>query len=64
VIHCRSSWKTIDTVEMATLESVARFNHPRLLEPIDYIPPAESEANYYAARATRETQTTEQLTAA
>jgi putative transposase len=64
VIHRRSSWKTIEAVEMATLEWVAWFNHQRLLEPIGYIPPAEAEAHYYAAIATRETETTEQLTPA
>lgn len=48
VIHRRSSWKTIEAVEIATLEWVAWFNHQRLLEPIGYIPPAEAEANYYA----------------
>jgi putative transposase len=64
LIHRRSSWKTIEAVEMATLEWVAWFNHQRLLEPIGYIPPAEADANYYAALATRETQTTEQLTPA
>lgn len=48
VIHRRSPWKTIEAVEIATLEWVAWFNHQRLLEPIGYIPPAEAEANYYA----------------
>jgi hypothetical protein len=28
------------------------FNNRRLLEPIGNIPPAEAEANYYAARET------------
>ena len=64
VIHRRSSWKTIEAVEMATLEWVAWFNHQRLLAPIGYIPPAEAEANYYAALATRKTETNEQLTPA
>jgi putative transposase len=64
VIHRRSSWKTIENVEMATLEWVAWFNHQRLLEPIGYIPPAEAEANYYAAKATKEAQTAAQLTPA
>jgi putative transposase len=64
VIHRRSSWKTIEAVEIATLEWVAWFNHQRLLEPIRYVPPAEAEADYYAALATGETQTTEQLTPA
>ena len=49
VIHRRPTWKTIESVEIATLEWVAWFNHQRLLEPIGYIPPAEAERNYYEA---------------
>jgi putative transposase len=47
VIHKRAPWKTKESVELATLEWVAWFNHHRLLEPIGNIPPAEAEANYY-----------------
>jgi putative transposase len=47
LIHRRAPWKTKESVELATLEWVAWFNHSRLLEPIGYIPPAEAEANYY-----------------
>ncbi|BBL70871.1 hypothetical protein MoryE10_14770 [Methylogaea oryzae] len=47
LIHRRAPWKTKETVELATLEWVAWFNHRRLLEPIGYIPPAEAEANYF-----------------
>jgi putative transposase len=47
VIHRRSSWKTREEVELATLEWVSWFNHHRLLEPIGYVPPAEAEAAYY-----------------
>jgi transposase InsO family protein len=47
LIHHRAPWKTRESVELATLEWVAWFNHHRLLEPIGYIPPAEAEANYY-----------------
>jgi putative transposase len=36
-------------VEYATLEGVDGFNNRRLLEPIGNIPPAEAEANFYAA---------------
>ena len=36
-------------MEFATLEWVDWFNHRRLLEPIGNIPPAEAEANFYAA---------------
>jgi putative transposase len=30
------------------------FNHRRLLETIGNMPPAEAEANYYAATATKD----------
>lgn len=52
VIHRRTSWQTVESVELATLTWVAWFNHHRLLEPIGYIPPAEAEANYYRALKT------------
>ena len=48
VIHRRTSWHTIQAVELATLEWVDWFNNRRLLEPIGNIPPAEAEAAYYA----------------
>ena len=47
VIYRRSPWKTLEAVELATLEWVAWFNHHRLLEPIGNVPPAEAEAAYY-----------------
>ncbi|WP_156429540.1 IS3 family transposase, partial [Burkholderia sp. TSV86] len=46
LIH-RRTWKTRESVELATLQWVAWFNHHRLMEPLGYIPPAEAEANYY-----------------
>ena len=49
VIHRRGPWKNLDAVEFSTLEWVDWFNHRRLLEPIGNIPPAEAEAQYYAA---------------
>jgi putative transposase len=48
VIHRRSSWKSFEDVEFATLNWVHWFNHKRLLEPIGNIPPAEAESRYYA----------------
>ena len=42
-----SPWKTVESLELATLEWVTWFNHQRLLEPIGYIPPAEAEDRYY-----------------
>lgn len=48
VIRRRSSWKTVEEVEMETLKWVDWFNNRRLLGPIGNIPPAEAEGNYYA----------------
>ncbi len=49
VIHRRGPWRSFEAVEYATLEWVDWFNTCRLLEPIGNIPPAEAEANFYAA---------------
>ena len=49
VIHRRGPWRSFEAVEYATLEWVDWFNNRRLLEPIGNIPPAEVEANFYAA---------------
>ena len=49
VIHRRGPWRSFEAVEYATLEWVDWFNSRRLLEPIGNIPPAEAEANFYAA---------------
>ena len=52
VIHRRGPWRSFDAVEYATLESVDWFNNRRLLEPIGNMPPAEAQANFYAALET------------
>ena len=52
VIHRRGPWRSFEAAEYATLEWVDWFNTRRLLEPIGNIPPAEAEANYYAALET------------
>ena len=44
VIHRRGPWRSFEAVEW-----VDWFNNRRLLEPIGNIPPAEAEANFYAA---------------
>ena len=54
VIHRRGPWRSFDAVEYATLEWVDWFNNRRLLEPIGNVPPAEAEANFYAALETSE----------
>jgi transposase InsO family protein len=48
VIRPRGPWRSLEAVELATLEWVDWFNNRRLLEPIGHIPPAEAEARYYA----------------
>jgi putative transposase len=50
VIHRRGPWRTMEAVELATLDWVDWFNNRRLLEPIGNIPPVEAEANYHAQR--------------
>ncbi len=50
VIWRQRSWPSVSAVEMATLRWVDWYNNQRLYGPIGYIPPAEAEANYYAAK--------------
>jgi len=52
VIHRRGPWRSFEAVEHATLEWVDWFHNRRLIEPIRNIPPAEAEANFYAALGT------------
>ena len=62
VIGSRGPGKNLDAVRFATLEWVEWFNHRRLLEPLDYLPPVQFEEEYYrqAAPGRRaSTQTTE-----
>jgi len=47
VIRRRGPWRSLETVEFATLDWVDWFNNRRLFEPIGTIPPAEAEARYY-----------------
>lgn len=47
LIHRRAPWKMRESVELATLEWMAWYNHHRLMKPLGYIPPAEAETNYY-----------------
>ena len=51
VIRRQGPWRTIETVEVATLTWVDWFNHRRLLGPIGFVPPAEYEARYYEQAA-------------
>ena len=51
VIHKRASWKSLEDVEMATLEWVDWYNNRRLMGPIGYIPPAEKELLHWQLHA-------------
>lgn len=51
LIEHRGPWRTMQAVELATLQWVDWFNHRRLLEPIGNIPPAEAEERYYRQSA-------------
>ncbi len=48
VIHRLGPWKSADAVEWETLKWVDWFNNRRLLEPIGYITPTETEEAFYA----------------
>ena len=47
VINRRGPWRTVEAVELATLDWVDWFDHSRLLAPIGYVPPVEREEQYY-----------------
>jgi putative transposase len=48
LIRRRGPWRSIDDVEIATLEYLDWFNHRRLHGEIGFVPPAEHEAAYHA----------------
>ncbi|HET9896761.1 MAG TPA: IS3 family transposase [Streptosporangiaceae bacterium] len=50
LIRKRGPWKTIDDIEIATMEWVDWYNSRRLHTSIGNIPPVEYEDNYYAAQ--------------
>ena len=54
LFHRRVPWKSIESVELVTLQWVHWFTHERLLAPIGHIPPAETEANYWQELASDE----------
>jgi putative transposase len=47
LIRRRGPWRSLDAVELATMEWVDWYNNQRLFEAIGDIPPAEAEANHY-----------------
>ena len=50
MIRQRGPWRSLEDIEIATLEWVWWFNHHRLLEPLGYLPPAEYEDAFYRRR--------------
>ena len=52
VIHHQGPWRSLEAVEVATMNWVDWFNNRRLLGSIGDIPPAEAEANHHALEAT------------
>jgi putative transposase len=48
LIRRRGPWRSVDHVELATLEWVHWWNHGRLHSTCNYLPPAEYEALYYS----------------
>lgn len=46
LIRKKGPWKSVEAVELATLDWVHWFNNYRLMEPLGYVPPAEFESEY------------------
>ncbi len=54
LIKTRGPWRTVDQVEVATLEWVDWFNHRRLYGHCDDLPPVEYEALHYRDHRTQQ----------
>jgi putative transposase len=57
LIRQQGPWRTVEQVELATLEWVWWFNNQRLHSELGYRTPAEVEATYYAGLESPETAT-------
>ena len=51
VMRPKGGWKSVSDVEIAVAEYIDWFNHRRLHGEIGLVPPAEFEANHWAAPA-------------
>ena len=60
LIRRRGPWRTLDDVEIATLEWVDWFNNTRLHTELGDIPPAEHETNHYRQNPTSTTLETKE----
>ena len=50
LIRAQGPWRSLEAVELATLEWTDWFNNRRLLEPIGNVPPVEYEHAYYLSQ--------------
>ena len=57
LIRRRGSWRTVEQVELATLEWVWWWNNQRLHSELSYQTPVEVETAYYAGLESPETAT-------
>ena len=48
LIRARGTWRTVEQVELATLEWVWWWNNQRLHSELDFRTPIEAETEYYA----------------
>jgi hypothetical protein len=48
LIHGKGPWRNVEYVDWSTLNYVDWFNNRRIHESLDYVPPVEFEAHYYA----------------
>ena len=48
LVYRRGPWRGREDLELATLDWVDWFNNRRLFGALDYVPPAEYEASWYA----------------
>jgi putative transposase len=48
LIRARGPWRTVEPVELATLEYVWWWNNQRLHSELDYRTPVEAENEYFA----------------
>jgi putative transposase len=53
LVHNLGPWKSIQALELATLNWVHWYNHQRLMGTIGYVPPAEYENLYYLSEQLR-----------
>lgn len=51
LIRREGPWRSVESVELQTLDWIHWFNNCRLLEPIGYVPPAEFEKAHFQRQA-------------